>query len=93
MKNDDDPVYAGCLDLLIGRKPHAFRSLGLELLSELVAATRLVEQQRRLDKQNIYEMGGKMHAHWFLDDASTEVRSTWLITFFDRRTFIAWVAR
>lgn len=31
--------------------------------------------------------------YWFLDDASPEVRSTWLITFFERRTFIAWVAR
>jgi hypothetical protein len=31
--------------------------------------------------------------YWFLDDASEEIRSTWLITFYDRRTFIAWVAR
>jgi hypothetical protein len=31
--------------------------------------------------------------YWFLDDASLEIRSTWLITFFERRTFIAWVAR
>jgi hypothetical protein len=31
--------------------------------------------------------------YWFIDDASPEVRSSWLLTFFDRLTFIAWVAR
>jgi hypothetical protein len=39
MRNDDDPVYAGCLDLLIARKPHAFRSLGARFLAELIEAT------------------------------------------------------
>jgi hypothetical protein len=52
MRNDDDPVYAGCLDLLLGRKPHAFRSVGLQKLSELVEATRVVEQQRAIDRQS-----------------------------------------
>jgi hypothetical protein len=31
--------------------------------------------------------------YWFLDDASAEARTTWLITFYERRRFIAWVAR
>lgn len=62
MRNDNDPVYAGCLDLLIGRKSHAFRSLGATFLAELVKATRLVEQQRLLDRKNIYEMRGTLHA-------------------------------
>jgi hypothetical protein len=31
--------------------------------------------------------------YWFIDEASDDVRSTWLITFFDRVTFVAWVAR
>jgi hypothetical protein len=62
MRNDDDPVYKGCLDLLIGRKPHAFRSLGAKFLAELIEATRVVEQQRLLDRKNLYELRGKLHA-------------------------------
>lgn len=62
MRNDNDPVYAGCLDLLIGRKPHAFRSLGAKFLADLIEATRVVEQQRLLDRKNLYELRGKLHA-------------------------------
>jgi hypothetical protein len=69
MRNDNDPVYAGCLDLLIGRKPHAFRSLGLKTLSELVEATRFVEHQRVIDRRRFYELRGKLHEKGYMSHA------------------------
>jgi hypothetical protein len=62
MRNDNDPVYEGYLDLLIGRKPHAFRSLGARFLAELVEVTRFVEQRRLLDRTNIYNVRGTLHS-------------------------------
>jgi hypothetical protein len=69
MRNDNDPVYAGCLDQLIGRKPHAFRSLSLKTLSELVDTTRLVEQQRAIDRRRFYELRGELHGMGYVSHA------------------------
>ena len=69
MRNDNDPVYADCLDLLLGRKPHAFQSLGVKTLSEVVKATRFVEQQRAVDRQRFYELRGKLHEKGFMTHA------------------------
>jgi len=65
LRNDNDPVYSGCLDLLLAGKPHVLSPWGPAKLAELVRSIRTVEEQWKAERQG------------FLPDAPSASR-TWL---------------
>ena len=65
LRNDNDPVYAGCLDLLLGGKPRVLSPWGSAKLAELVRSVRSVEEQWKTDRQGFYQMRRVLHERGF----------------------------
>jgi hypothetical protein len=69
LRNDNDPVYSGCLDVLLAGKPHVLSPWGPAKLAELVQSIRSLEERWKADRQGLYEMRGLLHGLGFATHA------------------------
>ena len=53
-RNNNHPVYADCLDILLQNRSHAFSSWDRSALRELAEGIRMTEKTRSVDRRNFY---------------------------------------
>jgi hypothetical protein len=69
LRNDNDPVFSDCLDLLLAGKPHVLSPWGPVKLAELIQSIRSVEERWKADRQGLYEMRGLLHEYGLVTHA------------------------